>query len=229
MKIVMKFYIFLSIWIFITKIFANNSSETLININKLRSILFLNDETIFKLDIFFTIPVLWMDGAKSSIDISMSFQMKFTNSNFILKPLIINSSSGYFPENFFLNPIPETYNYDSYFDNDYYLPYFSQNNMAENRQSIKPSRQSLKSKKIKQYSSRAQVGKIPEYLRYKRCIEQNSAKHQSHIFGIVEQTLENYGLDGIACISRAICEQSEMELLIESPMHEILKHLLTIR
>lgn len=229
MKIVTKFYIFLTIWILISKISANNSTETLININKLRSILFLNDETIFKLDIFFTIPVLWMEGAKSSIDISMSFQMKFTNSNFILKPFNINSTAGFFPDNFLLpNPVPDSY--ESYFDNDYYLPYFS-SNIAENRQSVKLNRPSfkIKSKTMKQHPTMANVRKMPEYLRYKRCIEQNSARHQSHIFGIVEQTLDNYGLNGMACISRAICEQFEMELLIESPMHEILKHLLTIR
>lgn len=38
---------------------------------------------------------------------------------------------------------------------------------------------------------------------------------------------EEFGIDGTACVCRFICQLSHAPLLIETPLHEVLEHVLT--
>lgn len=64
------------------------------------------------------------------------------------------------------------------------------------------------------------------HRRHRRSVAESSAQHRLDLFTVFEETLNMYGLDGPACVCRAICEMAEMELLIESPVHEAIEHLL---
>lgn len=64
------------------------------------------------------------------------------------------------------------------------------------------------------------------HQRHKRSVAESSAQHRLDLFAVFEETLNQYGVNGQACVCRAICEIAEMELIIESPLHEAVEHLL---
>lgn len=64
------------------------------------------------------------------------------------------------------------------------------------------------------------------HYRNRRSLAASSAQNRADLFSMISQTMEHYGLDGQACVCRAICELAEMEMLIESPVHEIIEHIL---
>lgn len=64
------------------------------------------------------------------------------------------------------------------------------------------------------------------HYRNRRSLAAASAQNRADLFSMISQTMEHYGLDGQACVCRAICELAELEMLIESPIHEIIEHIL---
>ncbi|KAI2798934.1 hypothetical protein BLOT_012551 [Blomia tropicalis] len=68
----------------------------------------------------------------------------------------------------------------------------------------------------------------PKHQISKRSLAAQSNQHRYEIFQSIENSLERYGYNGKQCLLKAICQLAQRELLIETPFHEILEHLLTV-
>ncbi|KAI1301538.1 hypothetical protein HDE_02976 [Halotydeus destructor] len=52
--------------------------------------------------------------------------------------------------------------------------------------------------------------------------------HRLDLFTSLASSLSEYGLDGKSCILQSICQLAQAPLLIETPLHEVLEHILTV-
>ncbi|KAF7492166.2 hypothetical protein SSS_08100 [Sarcoptes scabiei] len=175
--------------------------------NSIRDLIF-SDETIFKLDLSFSIPISF--GLQSTFNLDWSLQFKFLNSS-IVDSLFDDSRIFYESFEFGLN------------DSSYSL--IDDLDSRSNSKRRTKRNVSMPLLKNRNSSIRADV----DLRRYQKHFAKMTTSHRLEIFSIIEQTLDGYGFNGQQCICRAICELAEMDLLIESPIHFIIQHLLRIK
>ena len=172
------------------------------------------------------------------------------------KPIVVDLTNKYHHNYYGQNAYDDSmYSYDSYYGTDQVSPYFESSSMGGNRRYSSGSRarrkDDLPKKKSKskqmygqaigrtrkgpsnrasyynQQRRRALTEQLSQhYGRHKRSLAAASAQHRADLLNVLATILDRYGLDGQACLCRAICELVEMDFLIESPLHEVLEHLL---
>lgn len=213
------------------------SSNGIIDLSQFRNLAFVSNST-FKLDISFSIPIPMLGDAEVSIDLDATIEVNFLNQSIVFKPVEVPYLI--WPE---AKPIEidltgnqghkyNNYDHDPYYGNEdnSYAPYFQPRNLIDKR--IGPIRQMKSSKPIRKRKDSVKgikniVQQLNKYLRrHKRNVATVSAQHRSDLFTFFEDILAQYGVEGEACICRAVCELVEVDFLIESPLHEIIEHLL---
>lgn len=207
----------------LVQVSSTTPPEELFNINQLRNLAITSDSS-FKLDISVSIPIQLPSDAEVSIDLDLPIEINFMNHSIIYKPISIPYFVWPKPFEIDLSGEHNPYKYDYYPEpEDSYSPYFQQRSSRD--RIVKKKRKKVKQKKLSKKEMATKEIKH-HYRRHKRSLASHAAQHRSELFAIFEHTLNWYGFDGNACLCRAICEMAEVDFLIESPLHEVLEHLL---